>query len=113
VPEVGSFFGFKQVQSCANSKRQIIEVLVPSDAKRTSSLVGRKCRADQVLVVNAWHTDHSLSNETQFRNRLYNDKTIEYRIGEHVYADSWDDDIRVECTHGIHFYLTFQEAIEC
>jgi len=112
VPEVGCFFGFKQVQSCYNCEKQIIELLIPSDAKRTSSLIGRKCRADYVLVNSAWNIDHSPSPEVRFYNRMYRDNKIEYRIGKHVYADSWDDNIRTECTHGIHFYLTFQEAVE-
>jgi len=35
---------------------------------------------------------------------------LEYRVGELVYPDSYDPDIRVECTHGIHFFLTREEA---
>jgi len=37
---------------------------------------------------------------------------ITYRIGETVYADKYDPDIRVECAGGIHFYMTFAEAAE-
>ena len=35
-----------------------------------------------------------------------------YRVGKTVESDSYDDDIRVECSHGIHFFLTRKEAEE-
>jgi hypothetical protein len=33
-----------------------------------------------------------------------------YTVGAVTRADSYDDDIRVECTHGIHFFITKEEA---
>jgi hypothetical protein len=35
---------------------------------------------------------------------------LEYKEGEIVVADSYDDDIRIECTNGIHFFMTRKEA---
>ena len=35
-----------------------------------------------------------------------------YRNGELTYPDSYDDDIRVGCSHGIHFFITKAEAEE-
>jgi hypothetical protein len=40
------------------------------------------------------------------------DGKTRYIAGERVEADGWDDDIRVECTHGIHFFVTLREARE-
>jgi len=34
----------------------------------------------------------------------------EYKVGETVKPDSFDDNPFVECTHGIHFFITRQEA---
>jgi hypothetical protein len=35
-----------------------------------------------------------------------------YKAGVVVHPDKYDDDIRVECTHGIHFFITRKEAEE-
>ena len=70
---------------------------MPSGAKRTSSLVGRKCRAEYVKVLEG----SGISR-----------RGGEYKEGKLVYPDSYDDDIRVECTHGIHFFMTREEAEE-
>ena len=37
---------------------------------------------------------------------------VEYRVGAEVRPDSYDDDPRVECTNGIHFFLTRAETEE-
>ena len=79
----------------------IVKMEVPLEAKRTASLVGRKCRAEYVKVLEI----EGASCTTSEKGGLY----VE---GEFVYPDSYDDDIRVECTHGIHFFLTRKEAEE-
>ena len=35
-----------------------------------------------------------------------------YQAGEMTYPDGYDPDIRIECTSGIHFFMTKQEAEE-
>ena len=37
-------------------------------------------------------------------------KTI-YKVGEIVHSDSWDDNRWNECSHGIHFFITRDEAV--
>jgi hypothetical protein len=95
VPEEGSFIAFKKVDT------EVIRVQIPEDAKRTSTLVGRKCRASHVLVL-----------EGSGKSPTHTVSGLEYREGEIVVADSYDDDIRVECTNGIHFFMTRKEAEE-
>ncbi len=90
-PEEGSFVGWKKVQG------GIIKLLIPSDARRTSSLVGRKCRAEFVQVLEGEGVS------------THDGKTV-YKPGSVVYPDKYDDDIRVECTSGIHFFITRKEA---
>jgi len=41
---------------------------------------------------------------------LYND--TKYKINEITEADSFNDDIRLECSNGIHFFITKNEARE-
>jgi len=74
-----------------------IKLLIPKEAKRTASLVGRKCRAEYAVVLEGEGT--SIRAGTDF----------EYKVGETIKPDSYDDDIRVECTNGIHFFLTKEE----
>ena len=70
------------------------------------SLVGRKCRAEFARVISIEGGESVLSNGCG------HGPVTTYNEGEIVKADSYDDDIRVECSHGIHFFLTKREAEE-
>jgi hypothetical protein len=104
-PEIGSFVAFKKLKH-DDSTTEIATLLIPDGARRTSSLVGRKCRAERVRVLKG--NGHS---PTAGQDITAGD-ILEYREGDLVKADSFDDDIRVECSHGIHFYMTWREAEE-
>ena len=95
-PEVGSFQAFKK------TTKGIIRIEIPEDAKRTSSLVGRKCRAEYVKVIDG----------DGVGGKSLNYGSLTYENGAIVKADKYDDDIRVECTHGVHFFMTKKEAME-
>jgi hypothetical protein len=97
VPEAGEFLAYKKLQNGV-----IATLAIPKDAKRTSSLVGRKCRAEFAVVV-------ELSSGTEGRSKH---NGMIYRVGETVRPDRYDDDVRVECTGGIHFFITKREAEE-
>jgi hypothetical protein len=88
-------YGFKKL-----SDGTIATLLIPAEANRTASLIGRKCRAEFAIVVEG--------NDSAGHSR----KGIKYTKGETVYPDKYDGDIRVECTNGIHFFLTPEEAEE-
>ena len=96
VPESGSFYAYKK------TNLGVIKIQIPARAKRTSSLVGRKCRAEFVKVI---------SGDGVGGISTYDRKT-KYNKGELVYADNYNDDIRIECTGGIHFFMTKAEAEE-
>ena len=81
----------------------IVKMLIPADAKRTASLVGRKCRAEFVKVLEIDGADEAVSGH---------DGATVYRVGEVVRPDSYDDNPLVECTHGIHWFATRAEAEE-
>lgn len=98
VPEEGGFYAWKK------TSYGVIKIYVPADAKRCSSLVGRKCRASKVKVVSGEGVGGLSPNISVGYKR--------YGKGDIVEADKWDDDIRVECTHGIHFFMTKKEAEE-
>jgi hypothetical protein len=93
--EEGSFIGWKK---CRNNV--IVKLLIPEDAKR-SSATSRKCRASKVEVLEVYGADFGVS---------LSDEDVKYMKGETVYPDSFDDDRWNECSNGIHFFITRQEA---
>lgn len=103
-PESGSFIGWKRLQGDIIAKLEI-----PADARRTSGF-SRKCRADAVFVLGFYNSDGTKNHDVKSANSLlYPDFT--YTLGKMALADSFDAG-RDTCGHGIHFYLSFQEAVE-
>jgi hypothetical protein len=92
-PEEGEFIAWKKL-----GNDTIAKLLIPADAKRVCSLIGRKCRASKVVVIEG----NGVSS--------HDNKTV-YATGKTVTPDKFDDDIRVECSHGIHFFITRAEAV--
>jgi len=99
IPGEGSFIAWKACQ-----KGLILKLEIPKEAKRTSSLIGRKCRAEFVKVLEIY----PLKRKAKIAYGQHNG--LEYEKGKIVKADSFDPDIRVECSHGIHFFVTRKEA---
>jgi len=91
-------------------KGHVVKLEVPADAERVSSLIGSKCRAEYANVIEVLNENGEPCDSTVAYG--WYDESFEYREGETVDPDSWDDDIRVQCTHGIHIYPTKREAID-
>ena len=53
--------------------------------------------------------DHSPRNLQEITNFKFHETT--YKVGEMVYPDSFDEDRWNECSHGIHFFINKQDAI--
>jgi hypothetical protein len=99
-PDEGAFIGFKKCQAGIIAKIQI-----PAKAKRMSSLVGRKCRCSEAEVLELKKGEMEVSIAySQYKSSFV------YEVGKTIKPDSYDDDIRVECSHGIHFFITREEA---
>lgn len=117
----------------------IVKLEIPEDAKRSSAL-GRKCRCDRAKVLGIYdiiqflelvevrengvvdsiirkHIGDKLSDETVayskflFRPIIGTDP-FPYKVGQWVYPDEWDDNRFDECSHGIHFFINAQEAVD-
>lgn len=97
VPEEGPFYCYKKL-----SGGTVATLYVPRSAKRLSNLIGRKCRVSRVKVI-------ALSNGNSRGVSQY-DPMYGYEIGKWVTPDSFNGDIRIECTNGIHVFMTKQEA---
>ena len=103
VPECGSFVGWKKVGA------YIIKLKILDNAKR-SNATGRKCRCSAAEVLEIQNLDGTKSDI----DRIHNDRYCgaDYIIGEIVTPDSFDDNRWNECSHGIHFFITRQEAVD-
>jgi uncharacterized protein YjbI with pentapeptide repeats len=100
-PEEGDFIAFKKASG------KIVKLRIPAEARR-SSATSRKCRAEFADVLEILNADKTQADVSEVPSN-YNCKVI-YKVGERVKADSWDDDRWNECSHGIHFFITFDEA---
>jgi hypothetical protein len=95
IPEEGSFIAWKL---CKN--KVLIKLLIPADAKRSHGSE-RKCRASKVEVLEVIGSDYGVS---------MHDGVTEYRVGQTVVADSFNENRWEVCAPGIHFYISRLEA---
>jgi hypothetical protein len=94
LPE-GALIGWKKCRDGV-----LVKLLIPADAKRSHAF-GRKCRAEyaDVLEVIGAEVGKSLFAAE-----------FEYRAGQRVQPDEWNPDWTNECSGGIHFFITREEA---
>jgi hypothetical protein len=112
IPQEGSLIVYKK---CDNQKTGdcVVKLEIPESARRTASLIGRKCRAECAKVLEIRDPDPDAYFRgieiTEARSINIGEK-VTYKVGELVYPNSYCDDIRIECSNGIHFFLTKEEA---
>ena len=94
LPE-GQLIGYKKCQNGI-----IVKLQIPAKAKRSHAF-GRKCRAEYAKVLRIYGATEAVSTY---------DKSFIYRKGEIVRPDKWDDDWTDECSSGVHFFITREEA---
>ena len=103
-PEEGSFIGFKRTRNDL-----IVKLEIPADALRCSA-TGRKCRCSKAKVLSITTLDGSES-DVIFAQSNHDDNFF-YAVGETVEVSNFDPDRWNECSTGIHFFITRQEAVE-
>ena len=92
----GDIFGYKK---CLN--RIIVKLLIPKEAKRNNAF-GRKCRAEYAKVIEIIGADNAISQH---------DNSFIYKVGDIVGPTTpFDEDFTNECSTGIHFFITLEEA---
>ena len=102
-PSDGPFVGWKKVGSC------LVKLLIPDDAERCSATT-RKSRCSKALVVSILDL-HTNEDVQEITNKAYTPE-VTYKVGEMVLPDSFDKDRWNECSHGIHFFINKQDAID-
>ena len=105
-PEEGAFVGFKKCNGAEECV--LVKLEIPEDAKRSSATT-RKCRCSKAKVISITGIVTRKEYDEAFSQR---DQKFVYRVGETVVPDSFDEDRWNECSNGIHFFITKQEAID-
>lgn len=120
-PKDGAFIGYKVVRELLEPNAhhthrcRILKFLVPSDAKRSSAYT-KACRCDKIIPLEVYDLKGNLIN-----NKANNYESCyvplycyapRYRIFETAYSDAWDFDRFNECSHGIHFFMSYDEAVK-
>ncbi|KKL70564.1 hypothetical protein LCGC14_2103630 [marine sediment metagenome] len=102
IPETGSFEAWKKGEN-----DHLIKLEIPAKAKRHNYIGGRKCRAEFAKVLDIRNSKGHKIKEC--RNGPHGIKTT-YLVGEIVKPDKYDPDPLTECSNGIHFFISKQEA---
>ena len=102
-PSDGAFVGWKKVHG------KLVKLQIPEDARRCSATT-QKCRCDKAIVLAITDTDGS--NPIEEIENTAQDHHVTYKVGELVLPDSFDEDRWNECSHGIHFFINKQDAID-
>ena len=100
-PEKGPFIGYKI------AGYRIVELLITEDSLR-SSATSRKCRCSKAKVLSI--TDFNNTENFDMVASSY-DKNFIYKVGEIIEVKDFDENRWNECSTGIHFFITRQEAI--
>ena len=101
-PSDGAFIGWKKVDG------KLVKLLIPEDARRCSA-TSQKCRCDKAQVLAITDTDGN--NPIDEVLNTSQDADLLYKVGETVYPDEFTDNRWDECSHGIHFFINKQDAI--
>ena len=103
-PEKGSFIGYKKCRGGL-----IVELEIPDDALRSSATT-RKCRCSKAKVLSITNLDWSAADVSIASST--HDVAFVYKVGETVEVLNFNTDRWDECSAGIHFFITRQEAVD-
>ena len=106
-PETGAFTAWKKALVAGQGGACIVELLVPSEAKRSSATT-RKCRVSKAKVLSI----KSIDGKEDFEKAIAQyDNSFVYEVGQFVEPkNGFGEDRWVECDAGIHCFITRKEA---
>jgi hypothetical protein len=115
LPKHGKIIGWKKLRD-----KLIAKLEIPARAKRVMCQgPTRKCRASVARVLTIyigcpharkWNEEHGQTNETRSGVSCFSRTLAHYVVGKTVIADMFDPRPNVECSHGINFFLSREEA---
>ena len=106
-PGTGAFIGWKKARLKDNREECIVKLEIAEDAMR-SSAKGRKCRCSKATVLEVQDLDGTVLEHVAVSCR---DENFHYVPGSVVSVSDFDENRWNECSTGIHFYITREEAV--
>lgn len=101
VPETGAFIAWKKLQSGS-----IAQLLIHEDAECTGGIASRKCRVSKAKVLSIVDAH---GKKVKSGKSLY-DSNVIYRVGKTVTPDFYDPNPFIDCSNGIHCFISKGEA---
>ena len=106
-PEIGAFVGWKKAKVKTSGHECIVKLEITEDAVR-SSATGRKCRCSKATVLEIQDLEGNVLGQAAVSDR---DCNFSYIPGTVVSVLDFDENRWNECSTGIHFYITREEAV--
>ena len=106
-PEIGAFVGWKKAKVKTSGHECIVKLEITEDAVR-SSATGRKCRCSKATVLEIQDLEGNVLEQVAVSDR---DENFHYIPGTVVSVSDFDENRWNECSTGIHFYITREEAV--
>ena len=106
-PEIGAFVGWKKAKVKTSGHECIVKLEITEDAVR-SSATGRKCRCSKATVLEIQDLEGNVLGQAAVSDR---DCNFPYIPGTVVSVLDFDENRWNECSTGIHFYITREEAV--
>lgn len=110
-PRYDKIIGYKIIIDYDRTRFLIATLEIPAGVKR-SSAIGNKCRCEYAKVLSIIDKNgnkYDIGRSTISAIRGIGNQLI-YKVGEYVYANSFDENRFNECAPGIHFFMTPEEA---
>ena len=106
-PEIGAFVGWKKAKGKTSGHECIVKLEITEDAMRSSG-TGRKCRCSKATVLEIQDLEGIVLEQVAVSDR---DENFHYIPGTVVSVSDFDENRWNECSTGIHFYITREEAV--
>jgi hypothetical protein len=101
-PPSGDFIAWKK-----GGDGELIKLKIPWFSRRVNAIGSRKCRSEIAIVLEIEKNGKPIKS-----CRSGHDRDTIYEVGKHVCCDKYDASWYEECSGGIHFFMTRQEAEE-
>ena len=106
-PEIGAFVGWKKAKGKTSGHECIVKLEITEDAVRSSG-TGRKCRCSKATVLEIQDLEGIVLEQVAVSDR---DENFHYIPGTVASVLDFDENRWNECSTGIHFYITREEAV--
>lgn len=89
----------------------IVKLKIPKDAAVV--FTPHKCRANRAIVLGFYPcTYRADAGELDITSAMsWYDHSFKYHLGDEIFPDCFDRDWHKTCSHGIHFFRDFYEAV--